>query len=798
MKRILSILYSLICALSIHAQIPETIIVGDVYDAYTGEALPNVNVYLQGTTIGTMSNPEGLFLLRGNIDKAKNMVVSAVGYHTERFRIEAGQQVGVQIGLKEKVGNLGEVFVTPGVNPALALMDKVRRSREANEHSVDTQQANMQTALYVSDIQSKHLQRSLWKDLQAGLLQTTDSSYLIPLYWRNQQGKQVDEKATLLTVTDYQMLLSQLQTTCNFYSNHINILSASLLSPLAAAGNTYYNYYLADSIYAGHEKHYIVHFKTKNAFYATFNGEMAIDSASYALRRIEASVPTQTSVNYLRNLTINQTYSPNNYLEKEDMALLLDFAIKADTSHIFPTLFLTRSTQIPFGQTPTVSATLLSENDTTPSMIINAMDSVDKTPLFKTAKFLAYVLQTGCIPTNKYVEIGKIHHVFKMNYAEGVRIGIPLQTTEALWKNVSLEGFLAYGTKDRVWKGMGQISVQLPSERRHIMRLRYSDEYSLSDVSDFQLYLRENNILSQQINIVTRLMQGVPFNPDYYYNTMVRKREGRIHFENDWNKFLETQAYLKVGRTGYGLPTTDYAAQPSFFQATLGVSARVSFGERKVDSYFHRRHVYNHLPIIYLGAEVGSYQTMQMPSYQMYGNIHLMVRHNVDLGLGGNLEYLVQSGMIFGKVPYPLLHIFASNQTHAFDNQRFTLMNTYQYAADKYISMQALWDGKGVLFNLIPGLRYLRLRELVEMKIAYGGLNKQHQSVLAFPTLTANGNNEDTYTLLNAPTKPYVELGVGIGNILRIGEVYGVFRLTNIHDPYCPWWAVRFRLSLGL
>lgn len=302
MKRILFILYSLICAFTIHAQIPETIIVGDIYDAYTGEALPNVNIYLQGTTIGTMSNPEGMFLLRGSIDKAKNMVVSAVGYQTERFRIEAGQQVGVQIGLKEKIGNLGEVFVTPGVNPALALMDHVRRNRETNEQSVDIQQANMQTALYVSDIQSKHLQRSLWKDLQTGMLHTKDSTYLIPLYWRNQQGEQVEEKATLLTVTDYQVLLNQLHTTCNFYNNHINILSTSLLSPLAASGNSYYNYYLADSIYAGDEKHYIVHFRTKNAFYATFNGEMAIDSASYALRRIEASVPAQTSVNYLRKI----------------------------------------------------------------------------------------------------------------------------------------------------------------------------------------------------------------------------------------------------------------------------------------------------------------------------------------------------------------------------------------------------------------------------------------------------------------------------------------------------------------
>ena len=45
---------------------------------------------------------------------------------------------------------------------------------------------------------------------------------------------------------------------------------------------------------------------------------------------------------------------------------------------------------------------------------------------------------------------------------------------------------------------------------------------------------------------------------------------------------------------------------------------------------------------------------------------------------------------------------------------------------------------------------------------------------------------------------PYVEMGVGIGNILRVGEVYGVFRLTQLNDPSTPWWAVRFRLHLGM
>jgi hypothetical protein len=282
------------------------------------------------------------------------------------------------------------------------------------------------------------------------------------------------------------------------------------------------------------------------------------------------------------------------------------------------------------------------------------------------------------------------------------------------------------------------------------------------------------------------------FNPNYYYNTMARRQEGRIHFEDDWNNSLETQSYIKVGQLGYGLATRNYYSQPSMFYATLGTSARVSFNERKVDWYFQRRHIYNHLPVIYLGAEIGSYHLAEMPSYRLYGNLQLLVRQNVNLGMAGELDYRMQAGLVFGKVPYPLLHHFAGNQTHSFDPDRFSLMNTFQYAADQYISLHAHWNGKGILFNLIPGLRYARLRELLVLKVAYGGYRNDHESILEFPM-----NQMQNYPLLSTLNIPYVEVGAGIGNILRVGELYGVFRLTHRNDP-SPWWAIRFRLHVGM
>ena len=788
MKQLIIILFGLwFIGSSIWAQ--ETIVVGEVYDAGSGEPLPNVNIYLQGTQIGTSTNTDGLFMLRQNLEKTRTMVVSAVGYHTERFKIEPNTHSGIDIALREKVGSLQEVFVIPQENPALLIMEKVRACREANRRATSTEKANAKTALYVSDIHSKHLKRALWKSLQSGMIQQADSTYLIPLYWRQQQADSMREEATLLTATDYQLLLEQIPDAFDFYDNTLPFLSTSMLSPLAASGNTYYKYYLVDSIDVGEEKHYLLHFRTKNPFYATFNGEMTIDSASYALRSIKVNLPAQTSINYLKELTIHQTFTSNNQLQDEQMNMLMDFAIKTgkDTTHIFPTLLLTRATNIQQDHQQKEDLTISNNG-----LILPALDSLNNTTLFKTAKLLAYVMQTGCIPTSKYVEIGKVHHVFKLSKHEGLRVGIPLRTTEELWKNVCLEAMVAYGFGDRAWKGIGQINIALPTERRHTMFLKYSDEYVYSDVDDFEENIRENIIFNTQINLITRLMQSIPFYPEYHYNTFTRRQEGRIQFADDWNNFLETQTYIKVGQTGYGEPTQDYHSQRTIFYSTLGTTARISFNERKIDTYFQRRHIYNHLPVIYLGAEFGSYRMQHMSSYRLYGNLQLMLRHNVDLGMGGELNYLLQAGMVLGKVPYPMLHLFTGNQSHTFDPYRFSLMNNYQFAADQYLSLHAHWDGKGVLFNLIPGVRYARLRELAELKVAYGGLRQDHQSILAFPTTQAGQST------LHAPNIPYVEMGVGIGNILRIGEVYGIFRLTQWKDNNTPWWAVRFRLHLGM
>jgi hypothetical protein len=267
-------------------------------------------------------------------------------------------------------------------------------------------------------------------------------------------------------------------------------------------------------------------------------------------------------------------------------------------------------------------------------------------------------------------------------------------------------------------------------------------------------------------------------------NPAVRRREFSIRTENEFTDNIETQFSLKVGKEGFNLPSHDYNSQYSFRYTSAGATMRLSWGERKVDMFFHRHHIYNHLPVLFLHGEMGSIRMMDDDNYSMYGRVGFMLRHRASLGIAGRLDWMLAGGLILGEVPYTKLHVFEGNQSYAYDSYRFTLMDFTQFAADRYLMLHAEWNGRGCLFNLIPGIRVLRLRELLMFKVAYGGWNAKN--TLCFPT-------EITMSTLNIP---YVEVGIGIGNILRIGEVYSVWRLTHRNDSSNPNWAIRFQFYI--
>ena len=114
----------------------ETIIVGEIVNETTGEAIPNVNIHFRGTKIGTTSDENGSYALRVDMTAKTQLVFSAVGYYTQRFDIEPGTMAGLQVAMRERVATLTEVVVAPNENPALEILRQVRAHREDNDRTM--------------------------------------------------------------------------------------------------------------------------------------------------------------------------------------------------------------------------------------------------------------------------------------------------------------------------------------------------------------------------------------------------------------------------------------------------------------------------------------------------------------------------------------------------------------------------------------------------------------------------------------------------------------------------------------
>ncbi len=756
----------------------ETILVGDIFSEQTGEPVANANIYYQGTQTGTASNEDGAFMLRADLNRKRIVVISAVGYHTQRFSIDPGTMAGVQIAMREKTATIEELYVRPGANPALPLIAAVREHRAENDRFLSDASisASEATELYISDIEARHLKRRIWKTLRSGMITTEDSALVLPLYAARQpvtlcgdqstSAGEKEERAIVLSGTDYSALLAN-NGNLDFYRNSVSLFGRSFLSPLASSGNTYYHYYLADSVSTESGKLYLIHFRTKNPFYATFNGEMYIDSATYALRAITADISVQNSVNYLRDLHIEQSLGEDHTLKDEQITAVLDFAVKTDTTHFFPSVMLRHSLQ---GNSSSTLPPPAANTDTIPdnSTVTDAFAALDSIPLVRFAKWTATIINTGYIPTGTCIDIGNIQEILQVNEHEKVHIGLPFRTNQRLMKHVSLEAAVGYGFRDRAFKGMGKVSVLLPTPRRNIISLEYHDRYVWAEVDDYTNLLYENNIGLRTMDFTAYAFEALRSNKSAV-NTATRRRQFELRFQNDWTDHLETQCYARFGWMGYGDPLVGYHNIPNFRYQTLGAVFRLSWRERKIDDWLSRYYVYSDLPVLYLGVEGGSYQTDGMTRYSMFAKLNITLRQHARLGMGGTLDYALQAGCVLGKVPFSLLHHFEGNQGYAYDPYRFTLLNNFSYASDKYIALHAEWNGEGILFNLIPGIRRLRLRELVTFKLAWGG---------------------DT---------PYTEIGCGIGNILRVLDIHSVWRLSAPSTASdLPYWGLRFRIHITL
>ncbi|NDP19543.1 MAG: carboxypeptidase-like regulatory domain-containing protein [Paludibacter sp.] len=790
---VLSLLILLSAFINLSAQ--ETTVVGQVLNKVDKSPISNVSIYYKNSTVGTKSDDEGYFMIRTN-GNYKTLVFSAVGFRNTEIHIKPGQSIGTQIELDEENMLLQEVFVIPGANPALIMMRKMRLLRSENDasrHSEYKMKSTEQNLVLLNKLTQRSISKRLFNQLRKGSLSSSDSALVLPLYMTESNflitaGKKEQLSKNTFTSPDFgekiiEKLVGEMDVQLNFYENAITVFGKSLVSPLSSVGNAYYNYYLADSLKTTTGKQYEIHFRTKNSKNLAFNGLFLVDSSSYALTGIEAELPVQANINFIRNLHISQKFSlqSNNYWfpQFEEMALNMNYELLADSLHQKPEIFVKRSATFQFTDTLTVKSDNFAQSDYTQTNLNDKLKDLNNTPILRTAKWIADVIFTGYIPVGK-IDIGKIQQTIRITDIEGLRMTLPLRTNEKLWKNISLGGFVGYGFKNNIVKYSGQAQFKIPGEKRRVLSFNYTDDYRRIDYNYNGFMFRENPLVTGDEDISSSVF-GLRS-----AGKMSERNEYSISFTNEWNADIESIFFVRsnklIANNSLPLLLNGINAVSFLQQQSATFTTRYSFGEKTYDDHMQRIYIANKKPVIYSIIEVGRYQFGNQLG--KYGKIMASMKHLANLGFA-ELNYNAEAGIVIGNVPYPLLEIPSGSETGGYSTYQFNMMNYMEYAADKYINLHSELTFNGQLMNQIPLIKHLNLREICSFNISYGGLRDAHKSLLDFPAY------------LNPLSKPYMEVGVGFSNIFKIFTLQSVWRLTDLNHPEVSPWGLRGCLRLS-
>jgi len=173
----------------------------------------------------------------------------------------------------------------------------------------------------------------------------------------------------------------------------------------------------------------------------------------------------------------------------------------------------------------------------------------------------------------------------------------------------------------------------------------------------------------------------------------------------------------------------------------------------------------------------------------------------------GKMDFYVAAKAQWNQVPFPLLVMPTVNLSWItqHDSHTFELMNNMEFLNDRVLQWQYCWNLNGKLFNRIPGIKKLDLREIILFRGMWGHLTDKNDPENYRPT---EGQTATNTTLLYFPSGceermgkiPYMEVSVGIHNIFKFLEVDYIYRITyrdKDRYPNAIKWGVRFGWNLS-
>ena len=825
---------------------------GIVKDSITGEPLPFVSVYFDGSTIGAMTDDNGTFTLQNNQGYTK-LAAASLGYDTKFIDLKPGKKNdNLEVLLKPTAFEISEVVVKPKRekytrkdNPAVELIKKVIAHKNDNRIeakpeyqtevyeklslSLDNFNPNLDKNKFLKKFKfiKNYLDTSEFNGKP--ILTVSVRENLSDFYYRKSpKAEKTIVRAKRMqgidkTLDDGGGITSNLEEifkSINIFDNNIPILLNRFVSPLSSTlATTYYHYYIMDTLDVGGDKCVDLAFVPANSESYGFTGRLYITlDGNYAVKKVLLNTPANINLNWVDKLRIEQEFKqmPDSTWVLDQENTFVNFYVVKGTQQLYahqlrnydnynfnvqnadsvfgllgalhvlpeataqPDTFWTHNRPIPLKEKEDALKDLLGQ-----LRIVPAFNAIIKT---------AEILITGYIPTanDKKVtkfDFGPMNTTFSANHLEGFRMRVGGMTTANLNPYWFASGYLAYGTNDRKIKYNLKLTHSFTKKEYHegenpVNNLSFIQEYDVyTPGQDFLFTSKDNIFVAWKVGEPVTKMQYIRKSVLQYEKEWLNGLTWKSWIMNQNNEAAGTLQYIKRDESGNLYHIKDFTT------SEIGTQLRFAPGERAYNGRSGKESVFNlskDAPVFKLSHQLGIKGVLG-GDYN-YNHTEISAEKRIWLSSFGHIDAQVKAGKVWDKVPFPLLILPNTNQSITIQPEAFHMMNALEFVTDQYVSFNATYYLKGWILNRIPGIKWLRLREVLSFNMIYGGLTDKNN-----PTLTPG------LFLLPDGTQPlgstpYMECSVGLENIFKILRIDYYRRLTYLDHPDIKKGGIRIAL----
>ncbi len=847
-QKLFTICFFLLTALvnfSVSGQSITTRVKGRITDSKTGETMPFVNVSVVGTKQGTQTDMNGNFYLEIP-QQNPNLRVAFVGYVPEIRTIEGGKIVSIAIKLKPQTTDLQEVTVKGKKdryrnkdNPAVVLIRKVIENKDKNrKESLAFYAYNKYEKLEfdLSNISEKFRnKRSLRKfDFVFNHLDTSQITGKVNLpmylketvsdvYFRKQpeskkeiiQGEKMTGLGNYVDNNGIKLYLEALYQDVNVYDNNILLLATQFLGPTAPASPQFYRYVIIDTTDYKGIKCVNLGFSPRNTNDQLFQGTMliALDS-SYAIRKVQMGFSKDINVNFVTDLRIAQEYdfvdNQGLLLTKDDLAIEFNLLKKENGMGLFGQRSVSYKNYIinqPIESTRfegikleiQKGANVREDNfwqkarhqelSSKEQGIYSMVDSVKNVPAFQRFMNTATFLLEGYKPIGGF-EIGPVSTFYSFNTIEGFRLRLGGRTNPNFSEKIAFETYAAYGFRDEKYKYFASATLSLTDHNSYTypikhLRLSYQNDIKIPG-QELQFVQEDNFLLSFKRGVNNKMTYNKVLNLDY----LNESRSGltlNINFKNI--RQAPAGELLFDTYDQEGKPKTI----PDIVSSELTVGLRYAPNEQFYQGKDYRIPIINKYPSFQVRYTLGIDNFLG--SGYSFHRVMAYAHKRVYLPPIGYTDFTLEGGKTFGKLPYTLLTIHRANQSYAFQPESYNLMNFLEFVSDEYAALFIDHHFNGFIFNKLPIIKKLKLREVITFKGLMGRLSDTNTPTVSnglplFPT-----DKDGVPTTFTLESKPYMEMSFGIENIFKVIRLDLVKRLSYLDNPNVTTsWTPRFRV----